>query len=77
MGVYRSITLKNFILKIDLVLLAGLIGACIPIWNQLGKIVDNMKEEAVVRAETDNRIEFILQRLTRLEEFISRNSGLR
>jgi hypothetical protein len=72
-----SNTLKEFVLKVDLVLLAGLIGACIPIWNQLSKILDTMKAEAAARAETDNQIKFILQRLTRLEEFISRNSELR
>lgn len=69
--------MKDFIFKIDLVLLVGLIGACIPIWNQLSKILDNMKKEAIARAETENQIEFILLRLTRLEEFISRNSGLK
>ncbi len=67
----------DFILKIDLVLLVGLIGSCIPIWNQLNNILDTMKKEAVARAETDNQLEFIALRLTRLEEFISRNSGLK
>jgi len=69
--------MKDFILKLDLALLIGLISSLIPIWSQLEKIVQSEREAATKRAEIQLSIEFIQQRLDRIDSWISENSGFK
>ena len=68
--------MKDFLLKIDLALLLGLIGSFIPIWNQLEKILQAERTAAAARAEIQVSIEFIQQRLDRIDNWISKNSSI-
>lgn len=69
--------MNSFQLKVDLILFIGFLTSLIPLWSQLEKILGSIREEAKARVEISSQIEFISQRLDRIEDFIARNSGLR
>ena len=69
--------MKDFILKLDFFLILGIIGSLIPIWSQLEKILQSEREAATKRTEIQVSIEFIQQRLDRIDNWISSNSNIR
>ena len=69
--------MKDLILKVDLVFLIGFIGGLIPIWGQLHKILQSERDAASKRAEIQVSIEFIQQRLDRIDNWINSNSGFK
>lgn len=69
--------MKDFILKFDLIVIISLITSFIPIWNQLEKILKANCENDRKQAEIQISIEFIQQRLDRLDKWIDENSAFK
>jgi len=69
--------MNNLSLKVDIFVIMGFLGTLIPIWNHLDKILTQVKQNAIDRAVLLSKLEFYEQRLEKIEETISRNSGFK
>lgn len=69
--------MQNLSLKIDIFVFFGMLGALIPILSYLDKILSYVRQNAIDRATLLNKLEFYEQRLEKVEEFVSRNSGFK
>lgn len=69
--------MSNLSLKVDIFVIVGVIVSLIPILSYLDKILSHVRQNAIDRATLLNKLEFYEQRLERVEEFVSRNSGFK
>lgn len=68
--------MKDVVLKIDLFFILGVLGMLIPVWNHLEKILQFARTAAAERAEIHAQLEFLQQRLDRIDNWINSNSGI-
>lgn len=69
--------MNNPALKVDIFVIISIITSLIPIWNYLDKILTQVKQNAIDRAVLLSKLDFYEQRLEKIEETISRNSGFK
>jgi uncharacterized membrane protein len=67
--------MNSLILKIDLMLMAAIIGVAIPTWNVIITIIKVEREAALARAEMRQRIEILEDRMDNVENKASGSSG--
>jgi len=68
--------MKDFVLKVDLFFILGVLAMLIPRGNHLEKILQSVRDAAAKRAEIQTQIEFLQQRLDRIDNWISSHSGI-
>jgi hypothetical protein len=69
--------MNNLSLKVDVFVMIGVAVSLIPILSYLDKILSYVRQNAIDRATLLSKLDFYEQRLERIEEFVSRNSGFK